>query len=662
MIEIEVLNARLSGTSLSSSSRFASGPDTYCVLRDCTGREIDRTDVCYQSFEPIWSRKIVSSYFDLNSMEQVNNRPFFLESLLVEVYDVSQLKHTNVAIKDKTDKAKTLGVKLYETRVPIWNAGLFKSYRLLKTTAVDNSSDSQPQLDESRVFIRINRLKDAIYDCIIDFAYYEMSVVYPCSSPAYRHLYLDFEWSPHSFTYTGGLPGPICGELVMDVYRDVEWRVAAGCNSFGDKLQVKCVGSLIITDLRLIYLPSEVVGPRWSHAVASGPELTPELILSLQRYTMQVPLSSIVDCKSYSDGGNSRTWVLHVEMIDGCSVEFFVRRGSSVKPAPCSSSCSSEGRSQEEIGLRDPCHAEVVQAVAAKLSSSPACYKYGLATAEVDPQTWCERVIDFIQWEMQLDNVWIRWTKYMKGTCLKMRSMQDPSWVQGARKRVDLHREYQRLRVHDGDWQLNSLNSSYSLCLTYPSLLVLPKSLEDDDIRRAASERSIGRLPSLVWLHPFLKAPLCRAAQPLAGMKGTSIEADKKLLVAIKSSTLTGLPLRIADARPKLNANANAMQGKGFESMSFLGGSSVASIAFLDIENIHVMRSSIQKLRDSGSTGSGGAGSDGSATVGSGGTGTGSGGSNGWLNHIMAVLKGAVTVADSLFLGHPVLVHCSDGW
>jgi hypothetical protein len=61
MIEIEVLNARLSGTSMSSSSRFASGPDTYCVLRDCTGREIDRTDVCYQSFEPIWSRKIVSS-------------------------------------------------------------------------------------------------------------------------------------------------------------------------------------------------------------------------------------------------------------------------------------------------------------------------------------------------------------------------------------------------------------------------------------------------------------------------------------------------------------------------------------------------------------------------------------------------------------------------
>ncbi|RYY68092.1 hypothetical protein EON63_25165 [archaeon] len=35
---------------------------------------------------------------------------------------------------------------------------------------------------------------------------------------------------------------------------------------------------------------------------------------------------------------------------------------------------------------------------------------------------------------------------------------------------------------------------------------------------QAASQRSIGRLPALVWLHPETKAPLCRAAQPMAGM------------------------------------------------------------------------------------------------------------------------------------------------
>ena len=54
--------------------------------------------------------------------------------------------------------------------------------------------------------------------------------------------------------------------------------------------------------------------------------------------------------------------------------------------------------------------------------------------------------------------------------------------------------------------------------------------------------------------------------------------------------------LRIADARPRLNANANALQGKGYENINNFGGSSNASILFLDIENIHVM-SSINRLK-----------------------------------------------------------------
>ena len=98
-------------------------------------------------------------------------------------------------------------------------------------------------------------------------------------------------------------------------------------------------------------------------------------------------------------------------------------------------------------------------------------------------------------------------------------------------------------------------------------------------------------------------------------------------------------------------------------------GGSCCSIIYLMKYNLLVysilyLLLSIQKLRDSGtSNNSNSSSQDGiNATVSSGGTGTGSGGSNGWLNHIMAVLKGAVSVADSLMLGHPTLVHCSDGW
>ena len=70
-------------------------------------------------------------------------------------------------------------------------------------------------------------------------------------------------------------------------------------------------------------------------------------------------------------------------------------------------------------------------------------------------------------------------------------------------------------------------------------------------------------------------------------------------------------------------------------------------IAFLDIQNIHVVRESLAKLREHYS------------------------GENitndylqtsKWTMHTSSILRGAVAVADSLNAGHPTLVHCSDGW
>jgi hypothetical protein len=50
----------------------------------------------------------------------------------------------------------------------------------------------------------------------------------------------------------------------------------------------------------------------------------------------------------------------------------------------------------------------------------------------------------------------------------------------------------------------------------------------------------------------------------MAGLSGTNTEADKKACLAIKKACPSDFPLRIADARPKLNANANSLQGKGY--------------------------------------------------------------------------------------------------
>ena len=33
-----------------------------------------------------------------------------------------------------------------------------------------------------------------------------------------------------------------------------------------------------------------------------------------------------------------------------------------------------------------------------------------------------------------------------------------------------------------------------------------------------------------------------------------------------------------------------------------------------------------------------------------------------WLSHLSKVLQGAQQIAQSIELGHPCVVHCSDGW
>jgi hypothetical protein len=123
--------------------------------------------------------------------------------------------------------------------------------------------------------------------------------------------------------------------------------------------------------------------------------------------------------------------------------------------------------------------------------------------------------------------------------------------------------------------------------------------------------------------------------------------------------------------------------------VSYLGGPSAASIAFLDIHNIHVMRDSLLRLREESSvnnlgasgrpaglgSGGGGGGAGGGGSGASGGAHLektfGCGGSAGdavdglhhsrWLHHVSTVLRAAVTTADSLLLRHPVLVHCRWG-
>lgn len=121
----------------------------------------------------------------------------------------------------------------------------------------------------------------------------------------------------------------------------------------------------------------------------------------------------------------------------------------------------------------------------------------------------------------------------------------------------------------------------------------------------------------------------------------------------------------------------------------------MASLAFMDIHNIHVMRDSLLRLREdsslsnihasAASNAGGGHGTGASSSAGQ--NVSSSAGSNAgvnidktygpggsvadrldgiqqskWFHHISTVLRAAVTTADSILLNHPILVHCSDGW
>ncbi|KAK9168451.1 hypothetical protein Syun_000591 [Stephania yunnanensis] len=185
-------------------------------------------------------------------------------------------------------------------------------------------------------------------------------------------------------------------------------------------------------------------------------------------------------------------------------------------------------------------------------------------------------------------------------------------------------------------WRISEINSNYTMCSTYPSLLIVPKNISDEEVLQASSFRARGRLPAVSWCHPgrYVRDFLFHS------------DADEKLVAAL-CTQITG--------------------SKG--------------VVFLGIDNIHAMRESLVRLRDYLDT-HGAASSDGMSSFmfdknspRNGGWTWGGGnlssmsasvstlGDSGWLIHIQNVLAGSAWIAARVGLeSSSVLVHCSDGW
>ncbi|XP_027111396.1 phosphatidylinositol-3-phosphatase myotubularin-1-like isoform X2 [Coffea arabica] len=224
-------------------------------------------------------------------------------------------------------------------------------------------------------------------------------------------------------------------------------------------------------------------------------------------------------------------------------------------------------------------------------------------------------------------------------------------------------------------WRISSLNSSYTMCPTYPFALLIPRSVSDEELLQASTFRGRCRLPVITWCNRG--AVLARSAQPLVGiMMNMRSNADEKLVAALCTQIFGSREQRrklyIADARPRKNALANGAMGGGSESSSNYFQS---EIVFFGIDNIHAMRESLVRLRDYLDT-HGSASSDGmSSFLRHGGWTWGGGnlssmsasvstlGDSGWLIHVQSVLAGSAWIAARVALeSASVLVHCSDGW
>ncbi|KAJ5246154.1 hypothetical protein N7468_001137 [Penicillium chermesinum] len=278
----------------------------------------------------------------------------------------------------------------------------------------------------------------------------------------------------------------------------------------------------------------------------------------------------------------------------------------------------------------------------------------------------------------------------------------------------DPRKEWDRqgLNAPNSRWRLSEINVDYSFSPTYPALIPVPCSISDNTINYAGRYRSRARIPALTYLHPVNNCTITRSSQPLVGVRGNRSIQDEKLLAAIFSTSRSERPLGnfaqaqtnldreasdsstdtepqiieaddvnpeeieddmltsaqgdseeqkkliygaqqnnlIVDARPTVNAFAMQAVGLGSENMD---NYKFASKAYLGIDNIHVMRDSLNKVIDALKE----------TDVTPLGPNREQLNRSGWLKHITGILDGAGLIARQVGLTHShVLIHCSDGW
>ncbi|NWX58623.1 MTMR9 protein, partial [Promerops cafer] len=125
-----------------------------------------------------------------------------------------------------------------------------------------------------------------------------------------------------------------------------------------------------------------------------------------------------------------------------------------------------------------------------------------------------------------------------------------------------LEQEFELLSSVTNEWRLSCVNKEFSVCPSYPAVVIVPKSIDDDALRKVALFRHGGRFPVLSYYHKKNGMVMMRSSQPLTGTNGRRCKEDEKLINATLRSGRRGF---VIDTRPLNVAQQARAKGGGFE-------------------------------------------------------------------------------------------------
>lgn len=126
--------------------------------------------------------------------------------------------------------------------------------------------------------------------------------------------------------------------------------------------------------------------------------------------------------------------------------------------------------------------------------------------------------------------------------------------------------EFELLSSETDEWQLSYVNKDFTVCPSYPPIVIVPKSIDDESLRKVAAFRQGGRFPVLSYFHRKNGMVMMRSSQPLTGTNNRRCKEDEKLINATLRPGKRGY---IIDTRTLNVAQQARARGGGFEQEAY---------------------------------------------------------------------------------------------